>query len=203
MHEIKLPTSQVYSITIDTWALAEEGFVATNNDGSVSADLGEIVNPEIMARVEQAKRNGGQILYAAISVEQRLEELLLDYFMPENRGDHSKRYLLKNEVLTSSYISFHAKKEIVFKIIASAKMLKGKEQDTLQNSLKKIAEWRNAFAHGKIQHDVPRGCYIEYYSGRRKEIDLDDAYWMQVERTFVSCDKILIDAQNALRRSQA
>jgi flagellar biosynthesis protein FlhA len=69
--------------------------------------------------------------------------------------------------------------------------LTGKKKNALQDYLAKITEWRNAFAHGKVQHNSQSGCFISYYSGNQKTLRLTDDYWDNVERVFRGCDGLI------------
>jgi hypothetical protein len=63
-------------------------------------------------------------------------------------------------------------------------------------------EWRNAFAHGQIQHDTKMGCFIRYYSGGSKTITLNDQYWDDVEKTYRECVDLLKESQQQLAKKQ-
>jgi hypothetical protein len=146
MRDINLPMTQTYSITIDPQRLDLTKAVDMGN-GRRRIPLGNIVDADIVARVETARRNGGKILYATTSIEQTLESILLNYFMGPFVRHDERRVMFEHEVLQSSALSYRTKKELVAKVINSEALLAGKEKSILQGHLSTIMEWRNAFAH--------------------------------------------------------
>ena len=48
-------------------------------------------------------------------------------------------------------------------------------------------EWRNAFAHGTILHELDGGFVLQYYSGGRKEKILDERFFSTVEEVIRDC----------------
>jgi hypothetical protein len=57
--------------------------------------------------------NGGKILYAATSLEKKLEEVILLYFFGILKEPNPKRDFFANEVLKASDLTFSYKKELV------------------------------------------------------------------------------------------
>jgi hypothetical protein len=201
MREINLPMTQTVSITFD-----QDMF-----DMSKSVDLGGgrrqtppriIYDDKTAAVMETARRNGGKVLYAATSVEQTLENILLNYFMGPFVVHEDRRVMFEHEVLQSSALSYRTKKELVSKVINSEALLAGKKKSTIQRHLSTIMDWRNAFAHGKVQHDTKGGCFIRYYSSGTKSLTLGDEYWDEVERTFQESVELLKEAEHQLERKQ-
>jgi len=201
MREINLPMTQTYSITIDM-AKLDPSKAIDMGDGRRAVPLGNIVDPQIGAVVDTARKNGGKILYATTSIEQTLESILLEYFMGPFVGHNDKRVMFEHEVLQSSALSYRAKKDLVIKVIHADNLLKGDQKNAVQKHLKTIMEWRNAFAHGKIQHDTKTGCFVRYYSGGAKTITLNEQYWDEVESTFRECVNLLKETVQQLRNKQ-
>lgn len=201
MREINLPITQTYSITINPQDLDLSKAVDMGG-GRRRIPLGTIVDGQTAEKVETARRNGGKILYATTSIEQTLESILLNYFMGPFVEHEDNRVMFEHEVLQSSALTFRAKRELVTKIINNENLLAGKKKSAVQGHLKKIMEWRNAFAHGAIQHDTKMGCFIRYYSGDTRTITLDDRYWDEVEKTFRECVELLKEAEQQLRNTQ-
>ncbi len=201
MREINLPITQTYSITIDREKLDLSKAVDAG-DGRRTINLGIVVDGTITAKVEVARKNGGKILYATTSVEQTIESLLLNYFMGPFVDHEDRRELFEHEVLQSSALSFRAKKDLVIKVIHNENLLKGSSKDAAQKHLKNIMEWRNAFAHGNMQHDTAKGCFICHYSGGPKTLVLDAKYWDEVEKTFKECVELLKEALQQLAKKQ-
>jgi hypothetical protein len=78
--------------------------------------------------------------------------------------------------------------------------LEGGKKNLSQSGLKKIMDWRNAFAHGKLQHDNKSGCFVRYHSGEQKKLFLTDEYWNEVERVFTESSELLKEARANLRK---
>lgn len=154
-----------------------------------------IYNEETAMIMDIARHNGGQILYATTSIEQKIESILLQYFMgPFNEGNE-KRTLFEQGLLRSSAFNFKAKKELLLHVLQQGKSLSKKKINHLQGDLKSIMDWRNTFAHGTLQYHHTHGCTIEYYSGGTKTLSLDNNYWEKVEAVFQQCDSLMEEAR--------
>lgn len=190
MRDIELPITQTYSVTVDLQKLGETQPI-DDGDGKWIVPIGNIVDEEACAITSTALRNGGKILYATTSIERQLDQLLLHYFMGPFEEHSDKRVMFESEILQSTALSFSAKKELVAKVVNDAQLLVGKKKNRFQGNLKKIMNWRNAFAHGRIQHDNATGCFIHHYSGAPKKLVLDDKFWDEVEVCFTECSELL------------
>jgi hypothetical protein len=197
MKEISLPISQTYSLTVDLQNLDISKAIDAG-DGRLLVPLGTLSNEEFGKAVEVARQNGGKVLYASTSIEQKLEALLLEYFMGPFKGHSDRRVIFEREILQSSAFSYRTKKDLVAKLINELQLLSGKEKNALGSLLKKVMEWRNAFAHGRIQHEARTGCFIKYYSGEPRTLALTDEYWDEVEGAFKECDALLDQAKKKL-----
>ncbi len=190
MKDIELPITQSFSATIDTHNIDMSKAVDIGN-GVMGIPLGSVVDSEISAITEKARLNGGKVLYATTSIEQQMESILLRYFMGPFEAGSEKREIFEKEILQSSALSYSAKKHLVSKVVNTHSLLNGKSKNKLQSYLKKIMEWRNAFAHGKVQHDNMCGCFIKHYSGGPKTLNLTDEFWEELEKTFKECSELL------------
>lgn len=193
MKDIELPITQTFSITIDTHNIDKSEAVQMEN-GRLIVPLGTVVDEQISALMESARKNGGKILYATTSIEQQMEALLMRFFMGPFEGHDERRVLFENEILQSTALSYSAKKELVSKVVSQFELLPGKKKNRLQKHMKSIMDWRNAFAHGKIQHDNIQGYFINYYSGEKKILKLTEPYWEEVESSFKECNQLLSEA---------
>lgn len=193
MREVVLPISQKFSATLDVDAIKKSIVRGERlNLGTI------VVNDKIFSEIGMARRNGGTILYATTSIEQKIESLLLDYFMgPFVRYD-PRRSMFELEILKSTALSFNTKKELVVKVITENELLQGKKKNTVQKHLKSIMEWRNAFAHGTLVHNSKIGCILQYYSGHARKLNLSDEYWNEVEICFKECDALLDEVRKKL-----
>ncbi|MDH5387158.1 MAG: hypothetical protein OEY06_01770 [Gammaproteobacteria bacterium] len=199
MKDIELPITQTFSLTIDTHNVDMSNAVEMEN-GQFRIPLGDMVNESISAATEKARINGGKVLYATTSIEQQLEGLLLRYFMGPFVQHEERRVIFERDILQSSALSYSSKKELVSKIINEHNLLQGKKKNKLQSTLKKIMEWRNAFAHGKVQHDNVQGCFIKYYSGGSKQLKLTDDFWSNLESVFKECSELVKEASGRIEK---
>ncbi len=201
MREINLPITQTVSITFNP-GIFDLSKAVDMGDGRRQVPLGIVFDSQIGVAMETARRNGGKILYATTSIEQTLESMLLNYFMGPFIEHEDRRVMFEHEVLQSSALTFRAKKDLAIKIIHKDNLVEGTKKNAIQKYLKNIMEWRNAFAHGKIQHDTKMGCFIRYYSGDTKTMMLDDQYWNEVEKAFRECVELLKEAEQQLQKKQ-
>ncbi|VVC82518.1 hypothetical protein [Sideroxydans sp. CL21] len=189
MKEIALPITQTFTMSLDMEALRK---AKGGESGRLRIPLGTLVfDQKTSLEIETARKNGGLVLYATTSIEQKLESVLLDYFMGRFVKPNERRDMFQREILQSTALSYSAKKELVTKVITKEELLPGKRKNVFQGHLKTIMEWRNAFAHGKIEYDTKIGCLISYYSGHAKKLHLTDEYWIEVEKCYKECDAIL------------
>ncbi|MFK5951316.1 MAG: hypothetical protein QM500_21385 [Methylococcales bacterium] len=188
MREINLPISNTYSLTFP----AKMDINNTEKVGdSLIVSLGTIVDSDKSKEVEIARLNGGKVLYATTSIEKIVERILVKYFIGPFQGHDERRVMFENDVIQSSSFSYSFKKELIKKIINQHDLLKGKQKNNINGHLKNIMIWRNAFAHGHIKYNDPKGCLIEYYSGEKKELFLTDVFWGKVEKNYVECESLL------------
>jgi hypothetical protein len=192
MKVVNLEVLQTFSISIDN---LEQHFGKAEDigNGLVSIPLGNIVDSVSLQAMNVARENAGKVIHAATFIESQLVAILLDYFMGPFAGHDDRRVTFEQEILQSSFLSYSAKKELFGKIVLSAGLLEGGKKNVAQSHLKKVMEWRNAFAHGKLQHDNPKGCFVQYHSGEQKR--LTDDYWSDVERVFSECSSLLKEAR--------
>ncbi|MEW8543588.1 MAG: hypothetical protein AB2693_08625 [Candidatus Thiodiazotropha sp.] len=186
MKKLDLPMTTTFSTTIDMQNIDRDQLVDLG-DGKTALSFGTIDFGKQGKVVQIARQNGGQILYATTSIEQDIENILLNYFMGPFTPLNSKRELFEREVLQSSTLSYRNKKDLLSKVINESAALTGKKKNKLQSQLKKIMEWRNAFAHGKIEHDMNKGCLVRYYSGEIRELVLSEDKLCEIEQTFNEC----------------
>ncbi|MEW8232527.1 MAG: hypothetical protein AB2745_19555 [Candidatus Thiodiazotropha endolucinida] len=188
MREITLPAVHTVSISIDLNDLDVEPEVMPN--GTESIYIGGIAEPHIEA-LNMARDNGTKVLWATICLEKKLESILVNYFMGSFSGPCSKRQLFESELIQSSSFPFSLKKNLIDKLSAQVPSFQGKDRTKLQQMLKSVMSWRNAFAHGTLCADSKKGILLRYYSGGMKEDQLNDSYWNTVEDTFNRCDELV------------
>jgi len=189
MKEITLPITNTFSLTsqIDKVDYSQ----CEKMGDSYLVPLGNMVSPEKQKEIDIARLNGGKILYATTSIERKVEHILLDYFLGPFEGHEERRVIFENDVIQSSSFSYSFKKGLIKKIVDSHELLHGKNKNHLNKYLTDIMNWRNAFAHGNIKYNDPKGCLLEYYSAGKKTSILNDIYWENIEKTYYECERLL------------
>lgn len=196
MKEINLPITTTYSLNIKANSVPTADDIVENMEG-ICTRLDVAKNSK---EVNIARKNGGHILYATTSLEQKIERLISLYIFGLFDGPHPERSFFEHEILESSALGFNFKKQLLKKLIHEQSYLRGKKKNEFERMLSDIIKWRNAFAHGKLCYDDKEGCLIKYYSGDAKKLILNDSYWNTVTFTFEQCDKILSEIQNKIEQ---
>ncbi len=189
MREVNLDVGHTVSIPLPLDQLANLPNDDSKSFGAV--DIGESAKEIAIARL-----NGGKILYSAIDITQRIEDIICDYLFGTSISPSKEKNFFNNEIIQTSSLTFQFKKEVLKKMIKSEEYLEGKAKGGFYRNLDQIMTWRNAFAHGKLVFNIKRGVLLGYYSGERKELLLDNKFWNLVEETFSEvkgCLKIVSD----------
>ncbi|MDP8211773.1 MAG: hypothetical protein P9X22_00595 [Candidatus Zapsychrus exili] len=193
MKEIKLPARYIIRASLPI-----------HFDNKESEQVGNIKAAHISTfkvnkeEYDIVQKNGAQVISSTIYIESLIEDILSIYLFEDKKENNSKRSFFDNEILKSDNLSFSAKKELLQKLLNSLVFLKGKEKDLLQKNFKNILNIRNAFAHGKLVDDTNKDWQIQYYSGSKKNISLDDIYWQELEDCFNQTDTLLKDIKDKL-----
>lgn len=156
-----------------------------------SIDLGEA-----QKKLNIAHKNGSEIIYTAIDVEDMMCDLLEYHIFKDLKSDG--RTFFKYEILQSSKLSFNDKKSLIRTIIEKEDLLQGKNKNNFDKILKNVQGNRNAFAHGKLEHDAQKGVVLSYYSNGHQSKILDDAYWDMIEELFKEARELLDNLKNKL-----
>ena len=189
MKEIKLPIDSTFVHKVDLKNIDPKNVQVL--DGKKVISFGEIDIGLGQKEIEIARKNGAQIVYALLSVEHRIENVLAEYLFGPTLGiPKPRKDFFSNEILQSDRLDFSFKKELLNKIVNDSKLLIGQDKDILQRNLKKIVAWRNAFAHEHLSVDNSQICYLKYYSGGNKSLILNDDFWTEVEVCFQQIDEL-------------
>ena len=200
MDKTNLETSKVFTATLD---VSGRGIVIPQN--------GKLVTPPKTIdieggskEIEQARKFGGEILYAVTDLESKIRNILCTFFMgvPGRDRNPGVRDLFNAEILQSPHFSFHAKKELLVKVVNSYSLLTGKKKNLLSKHLKKLMDWRNMFAHGEISYDATKGCLIKYYQGSHKVMELTDEFYSSAKVALEGCRDLLNNVSDSLLRSE-
>jgi hypothetical protein len=212
MKAIDLLTHETYSVKLDPKAL---GYIDADDltvDFSIrrmshmakieainpanGEKIGEIDITKVQQDLVQARKNGGNIIYTTIVIEQKLNEIISKYLFGNDMPNSKRDFFVKN-ILCTSHIGLAAKKALVFEILDAQEFFEksvsvNDEQKSSANQkkgefdklLKNVMTYRNAFAHGELKHESPTGCILYYHSGRHQSMMLDDEFWTKIEKEY-------------------
>lgn len=212
MKEIDLLTHETYSIKLDpkpfgytdadelTVSLSIKKMSQMAKIEAVNLDTGEKIEEIDITKAKedliQARKNGGNVIYTTIVIEQKLNEIISKYLFGNDTPNIKRDFFVKN-ILCTSHISFSAKKALVLEILdvqeffeKSASANDEQKSSANQNKcefdklLKNVMTYRNAFAHGELKHESPTGCILNYHSGRHQSLMLDDEFWTKIEKEY-------------------
>ena len=172
MKKINLPLSTKISIPI------------SNTGKSNSFTVGPHVE-----KVDTAMENAKTVIFSTTQIEHDMESLISAYLFGQEY-EESKSFF-DNEILKTNFFTFSTKKRIVLSLIKKLILLEGKNYSSLEQSLNRIMNYRNAFAHGEIVSSVAEGVILRYFSSEQKEDVLSDEYWTSLEETFKKGKELL------------
>lgn len=167
MRALQLPKSITIRFHFD-----RENPKSSPSRGNFAEDLSVIEN------------NGLEIISAVVLLEERMIEAVSKILFEEN--ENSKLFFVE-EVMGASDFSFAFKRRVFTRLLEKRQLLNKEEIIKLKAGLNHLMEWRNAFAHGQIIHEHEAGFVLQYFSGERKEVVLNDAFFEKVEGTIRSC----------------
>ncbi len=130
--------------------------------------------------LQMAQRNGGKVIWATLTIERELEQIILKYFF---EGQIEKMKTFKDLILCTNWFSVDAKRKFLISLINKEWLLEWKDKDAFEKYSKRITSLRNAFAHWSIT-EKSNGTFIIYFEGQTKENELNDAYWDKVVEIF-------------------
>jgi len=143
--------------------------------------------------LDQARINGGLIIWSAICLEQKLESIITAYIFPktEQSGGHKGRHFFSDRIIKADHFSYAVKKNLIIAIVHDDSLVEGRDKDRLPAVLKKVMEFRNMFAHGDIMFEDGIGCVLRFWSGGPKKEVLTDEYLENIEECFRSAHNLI------------
>ena len=90
--------------------------------------------------LDQARTNGGLIIWSAICLEQKLESVIAKYMFPhtEQANENRGRYFFLSRIIKADHFSYAVKKALVIDIVSENSLLEGRDKDGLIKNLKKV-----------------------------------------------------------------
>jgi len=133
------------------------------------------------------EKNGSELIMAAVILEDRMIEAVSKLLFGTATESRKAREFFAEEIMGTSDFSYAFKRRVFTRLLESTGALDSTSIKELKAGLNKVMEWRNAFAHGKVLHEHSAGYVLQYYSGGRQELVLDDAFFERVESTLRNC----------------
>lgn len=184
MKEINLNLSHKASMTVDMNNLPKPDDMGCINLGTLDLSIS-------FKEIQTARENGGRVLYGAIELTQKIENILCDYLFGVSVRPSNEKSFFRYNILQSSSFSSDFKRQALGEILKTSKLISVREQRNLDKNIRQFFKWRNAFAHGDLSHDNNLGTSLKYHSGASKTLKLDDAFWSDLEATYIRCTDIL------------
>jgi len=149
--------------------------------------------------MEQARINGGKVIWSTTCLEQKLEHIITQFLFPESSEVKSiRKRFFSHKIMSTNSFSFSSKKVCVSEILNEAERINGKTKDLFAQSVKKVMDYRNAFAHGELSHEDGKGCILEHWIGQAQRDVLDDDYWDKLTEWFSKAHEVADYIKNAI-----
>jgi hypothetical protein len=135
--------------------------------------------------LDQARANGGMVIWSAICLDERLDSVITKFvFSSEDIKNHKGRQFFTNRIMKDDHFSYAVKKKLIVEIVNSESLLEGPEKGEVDKTLKDVMDFRNAFAHGEVIFEEDKGCVLSYWKGGPQRDVLSEEYWQKLENTF-------------------
>jgi hypothetical protein len=140
--------------------------------------------------LDQARANGGIVIWSAIGLEEKVGSVIMGFLFP-SKDNPKGRHFFANRILGTDQFSFSTKKRLLVELVHEESLLEGLEKDRLTKALKEVMDFRNAFAHGDLIYREDAGCVLSYWSGGAKAAVLSDEFWEKLEASFKTAHELL------------
>jgi len=133
------------------------------------------------------EKNRAELITATVLLEDRMVEAVgILLFRTHASGDLEREFFTK-EIMGTSDFSFAFKRRVFTRLLEQTKALDTARIRAVKAALGSVMTWRNAFAHGKVLHELNGGFLLQYHSGGHQELVLDDVFFEKVEATVRHC----------------
>lgn len=143
----------------------------------------------------EIRRASGRIISATSAIDQVIAEIIADTIFREVKEN---RELVFGSVLSSDWCSLAAKRKLLNIAIEQFDLLDGPQKNVLESNLKKVTQYRNAFAHGTLAHNG-EAQELHYFESTTQKAKLNDTYFETLEQVFSSTWETLNGIQNKLK----
>ncbi|QDQ25302.1 hypothetical protein FNU76_02445 [Chitinimonas arctica] len=143
----------------------------------------------------EIRRMSGRIISATSAIDQVIAGIIADTIFREVK---EYRELVFGSVLSSDWCSLAAKRKLLSIAVEQFDLLSGSKKGELEKSLKKVTQYRNAFAHGTLGHNVTVQ-ELHYFEGSPRRDILDEPYFDELERHFLTAWTLLGEVQLSIK----
>jgi len=145
---------------------------------TISLSNGGFTTP--LGDVDSANHNRLQVIQGALSVENYLKDIIIFHFFGA-ADDKAKEF--NSRILDTDWCSYGNKCKLARDIIAEKGLLEKKELDSFEQLLRKVGNWRNAFAHGNFEVDHDK-VFLCYYKEKPRRDELSEDLLTEIELLF-------------------
>jgi hypothetical protein len=139
----------------------------------------------------EIRKLAGRILSASNAIEEIIIDIISYTVFDEVK---IRKDLVIGSILKSDWCTFSAKRKLFKMIVEEFNLLEGGSKNEIDKLLAEIIKYRNAFAHGSLNHNVDVH-ELRYFEIKPKTAILNDEYFVELERIFQ-------EAWNKLQRIQ-
>jgi hypothetical protein len=139
--------------------------------GGITTSLGD---------TETANYNRLQVIQGALTIEKYLK-LIISYHFFGQLGAEAGEF--ENRILDADWCSYGNKCKLTKDILLATGLLQGKELNDFDQCIRKVGNWRNAFAHGTFEVEGEK-VFLCYYKDERKKDELSDMLLAKIQSVF-------------------
>lgn len=129
------------------------------------------------------EKNRSELITAVALREARMIEAFGTLLFRTHTSGAFEREFFTKEIMGTSDFSSAFKRRVFTRLLEQTKALDATEIQTIKAAPSNVMVWRNAFAHGKVLHELSGGFLLQYHSGGHQEPVLDDVFFEKVEAT--------------------
>lgn len=129
--------------------------------------------------VERAEENRSRVIRGAAIVESNLQAIIATYFF-QDRPDDEVRRMFRDHILSSSWCTFEAKRQLVMVIAAAIGHRDDAWRSKLGERLRDAIRYRNCFTHGDLSTNG-REVKLAWFMGGPDEAILTDKWLTKIE----------------------
>ena len=155
--------------------------------------------PQDFDEAREIRREAGRIISAASAIDQVIAEIISNTIFREVR-EH--RELVLGSVLSSDWCTFAAKRKLLIVAVEAFNLVDGLKKGQLEKNLKGVMDYRNAFAHGTLGHNLSTLTQeLNYFHSKPQTATLNDEYFEKLQKVFLEAWETLQEIQKTVERN--